>query len=93
MIFSLGFKLIELAQRTRARQVFARPNQLRDLPDVSQIVQRPFVHHLRQGDLSHLLVNRLACAGARRQLAERFDVGLALFLEMIEGILDRKSVV
>src|ERR1035438_4579969 len=78
---------VEGPQRTRARQVFARPHQLRDLPDVPQIVQRPFVQHLRQGDRSHLLVNRLACAGARRQLAQRFDVGLALFLEMIEGIL------
>jgi hypothetical protein len=33
------------------------------------------------------LVHRRALAGARRQVAQRFDVGLALFLEMIEGIL------
>src|ERR1017187_9417 len=78
---------IELAQRTRACQVFARAHQFRDLPDVSQIVQRPFVQHLRQGDGSHLLVYRFAIAGARRQIAQRFDIGLALFLEMIEGIL------
>ena len=82
-----GFKLIEAGQRTRARQVFARAHQFRDLPDVSQIVQRPFVQHLRQGDRAHLLVDRRALAGARRQVAQGFDVGLALLLEMVEGIL------
>jgi hypothetical protein len=35
--------MIVVAERPRAGPVFSRPHQLRDLPHVSQIVQRPFV--------------------------------------------------
>ena len=71
----------------RRRPVFSGADQLGDLPDVAQIVERPFVQHLRQGDLAVLLVHRYAIAGAGGKIAEELDVVLALLLEMIEGVL------
>ena len=55
--------MIEAGQRTRARQIFARAHQFSDLPDVSEIVQCPFIQHLGEGNGSHLLVHCPPFAG------------------------------
>src|SRR5262249_17235967 len=41
-------ELVPLAQRSRAGQIPPRPYQLGDLPDVTDVVQRPLVKHLRE---------------------------------------------
>jgi hypothetical protein len=63
---SSGPELVLLAQGPRALQVLPRPHQLRDLPDVSDVVQRPLVQHLREGDLACLPVKRPPIPGRRR---------------------------
>jgi hypothetical protein len=54
---------------------------------VTQVVQRPFVEHLVQRDLPGLLVQRHSAAGLGRQIAQVRDVGFALLLEVVDGIL------
>jgi len=54
------------------------------LPDVSQIVHRPGVQHLVQGDFAGLLVEGNASSGAGGQAAQILQVRVALFLEVGE---------
>src|SRR3981189_1749946 len=79
-------EVVKAGERSCAREIFARADQLRHLADVAEIVQRPFVQHLRKRDRAYLFVYGRARAVFESQAAEEFDVGLALFFEMVEGI-------
>ena len=54
---------------------------------MTQIVKRPFEEHLVQRDLPGLLMQRHPATRFGRQVAQVFDVTLALLLEVVEGIL------
>jgi hypothetical protein len=69
------------SQRAGAIFVFSGTSQFGDLPDVTDIVHRPFVQHLRQGDFAVLLMDGDAIARAGRQAAEEVDVAFPLFFD------------
>ena len=83
----LRFEPVAASQRPGALQVLSGAHQFGDLPDVPQIVKRPLMEHLAQGDLTGLPMQRHAAADFRRQVAQVFDVGFALLLEVVESIV------
>jgi len=78
--------MVRTAERAGGGEVFAGADELGDLADVAEIVHRPFVEHLGEGDFAGFLVAGAAVAGAAGEGAQEFDVALALVFEVIEGI-------
>src|SRR5437773_5292204 len=82
-----GFQVVGDGHRAGAGLVLASAGQFGDLADVAEVVEHPFIQHLRHGDLAVLLVKGEAIARAGGEVAEELDVVLALLFEVIEGIL------
>src|SRR5215831_2108935 len=82
-----GLQVIRRSHRTGTRLVFSGADQFHDLSNVAEIMKRPLVQHLGEGDLAELPVSRDTVTGAVRQIAKKFNVGLALIFEVIEGLL------
>src|SRR5437868_14929169 len=80
----LGFQVVGGRDRAGAGVVLAGARQLDHLPDVAEIVERPFIQHLRERDLAILLVEGGARAGIGREIAKKRDILLSLLLESIE---------
>ena len=63
-------QLIGLSQWSGAVLIFSGSHQLRDLADVSNVVQRPFVEHLGKRDLADFRVIRLPVSRTGRQILQ-----------------------
>src|SRR5713101_6817941 len=79
----LGFPL----ERPDIRVILERANNLADLPDVADVVKGPLIHLLRNRDGAQPSMGSRSIRHALGQSAEILQVQLALFLEMVEGIL------
>src|ERR1035441_7568213 len=62
-------------------------HDLGHIRQVPQVVHCPFVEHLRERDLTGFAMQGAPIAGGVGQGAHELHVGLALLLEMVEGIL------
>lgn len=82
-----GFQVVGGGHPAGASLVLAGAGQFGDLADVAEVVKRPFIQHLRHGDLAILLMQGEAIARAGGEVAEELDVVFAQLLEVIEGIL------
>ena len=89
----LRFQPVAASERPGAVQILSGAHQLRNLPDVTEVVQRPFVKHLIQRDLPGLLVQRHPAAGLGRQIAQVFDVAFALLLDWGVTLAERRLLV
>ena len=81
----LGVQLVRFSEWSGTVPIFSGSYQLRDLADVPDVVQRPFVEHLGKRDLPDFRVFRPPVSRAGRQVPQEFDIALALLFEMIEG--------
>ena len=82
-----GVQLVGPSEWPGAVPIFSGSHQLRDLADVSDVVQRPFMQHLGKRDLPDFRVIRLPLSRPGRQILQKFDVVRAVFCETIEGVI------
>ena len=66
--------------------MLARADELGDLADMPEVVQRPLVEHLRQRDGANFQMDGGSVAVLGGKAAEEFQIGFALLLEVIEGV-------
>ena len=81
-----GVQLVGLSEWSGTVQIFSGSHQLRDLADVPDVVESPFMEHLGKRDLPDFCMIGLPVSGAGRQIFQKFDVVPALFFETIKGL-------
>src|SRR5580704_4788585 len=81
---ALRLDRVELLKRSDIRMKRARPVKLCNLPDVSQIVECPFVHQLSHGDGANLCMLPFAPHDRSWHVSQKRKTAIALVAKLLQ---------